>query len=113
MLMHRQFIYVPKTVEDMKADWYGDETANIYKWNLSQDEFQTLWDCGVFEYLNKKLNILIDEFEDEWIMYQYLYFYYEELIEELNKFRCSNEIKILISMIEKAIESRTYIIFCL
>ncbi|MDE7365568.1 MAG: hypothetical protein K2N27_11965 [Ruminococcus sp.] len=111
--MHRQFIYVLKTVEDMKADWYGDETANVYKWNLSKDEFQALWDCGVFEYLNKKFNVFIDTFEDEWIMYQYLYFDYDELIEKLNKFRCRNEIKMLISMIDKAIKSRTYIGFFL
>lgn len=111
--MHRQLIYVPKTVEDMKFDWFGDETADLYEWNLSDKEFQALWDCGVFEYLNKKCNALIDTFEDELIMYQYIYFEYDELIKELNKFRCGNEIKILISMIDKAIESRTYIGFFL
>lgn len=110
---HRQLIYVPKTVEDMKSDWFGDETADLYEWNLSDKEFQSLWDCGVFEYLNKKCYALIDTFEDEMIMYQYLYFVYDELIEKLNKFRCENEIKILIGMIDKAIKSRTYIGFFL
>ncbi|MDE6520583.1 MAG: hypothetical protein K2K91_09075 [Ruminococcus sp.] len=111
--MHRQFIYVPKTVEDMKSDYFGNETADLYEWSLSDGEFQSLWDCEVFEYLNKKFNVFIDTFEDEWIMYQYLYFEYEELIEELNKFRCRNEIKILINMIDKAIENRTYVGFFL
>lgn len=113
MLMHRQIIYVPKTAEDMKADWYGDEKVGVYEWRLSKDEFQALWDCGVFEYLNKKFDALIDTFEDELIMYQYLYFDYDELIERLNKFRCENEIKMLINMIDKAIESKTYIGFFL
>lgn len=111
--MHRQFIYVPKTAKDMKSDWFGDETADMYEWNLSYDEFNILWDCGVFEYLNKKFNALIDTFEDELIMYQYIYFEYDELIEGLKKFKCRNEIKILIGMIDKAIESRTYIGFFL
>lgn len=111
--MHRQFIYVPKTVRDMKRDWFGDETADLYEWNLSYDEFNILWSCGVFEYLNKKCYALIDTFEDELIMYQYLYFEYEELVKKLNNFKCRNEIKMLISMIDKAIESRTYIGFFL
>ena len=111
--MHERFIYVPKTAEDMKSGWFGDETADIYEWNLSDGEFQSLWNCEVFEYLNKKFNVLIDTFEDEWIMYQYLYFDYEELVEELNKFGCKTEIRMLIKMIEKAIESRTYIGFFL
>ncbi len=57
--MYRQFIYVPKTAEDMKSSWFGDETADFYEWNLSDGEFQSLWNCGVFEYLNKKFNVLI------------------------------------------------------
>ncbi len=111
--MHKQFIYVPKTVEDMKSDWFGDETADLYKWNLSDNEFQALWNCGVFEYLNKKLNVFIDTFEDELIMYQYFYFEHEELVEKLNKFECKNEVKMLIGMMDKAIENRTYIGFFL
>lgn len=111
--MRKRWIYVPKTAEDMKADWYGDETADIYEWRLSDYEFQTLWDDGVFEYLNEKFNALIDEFEEEWIMYQHIYFTHEELVEELNKFSCRNEVRMLIKMINKAIESRTYIGFIL
>ena len=97
----------------MKSDWFGDETADLYKWNLSDNEFQALWNCGVFEYLNKKLNVFIDTFEDELIMYQYFYFEHEELVEKLNKFECKNEVKMLIGMMDKAIENRTYIGFFL
>ena len=111
--MHKQFIYVPKTVEDMKRDYFGYENTSIYKWILSDDEFNNLWDCGVFVYLNKKFGVIIDTFEDEYILYQYLYFYYEELVERLNKFRCSNEIRIFIEMIDKAIENRTLLGFFL
>ncbi|MCM1132499.1 MAG: hypothetical protein NC340_03410 [Ruminococcus flavefaciens] len=109
--MHRRFIYVPKTAEDMKQDWYGDETADIYEWRLSDDEFQALWDCNVFEYLNVKFDVSIYEYEEELIMYQYLYCRYDELIDELNCFGCGNEIKKLIEMINRAIESKTYIEF--
>lgn len=109
----RHIIYVPKTADDMKSDWYGDETADIYEWYLSGSEFNALWDCGVFDYLNKKFGVIIDAFEDEWIVYQYLYLEYDMLVSELNKFRCRNEIKMLIKMIDMAVESRTYIGFCL
>lgn len=109
--MNRKIIYVPKTAEDMKADWYGDETADVYEWNLSDKEFQALWDCNVFEYLNAKFDVMIDDFEEEWILYQYLYFKYDEFIEEMNLFSCRNEIRTLIKMIDRAIESRTYIGF--
>ena len=109
----RHIIYVPKTAKDMKYDWFGDETADTYEWNLSDCEFNALWDCGVFEYLNEKLDAMIDAFEEEVIFYQKLYFYYEELIEELNKFNCRHEVKILIKMIHMTIKSRTYIGFFL
>lgn len=46
-------------------------------------------------------------------MYQYLYFDYEELIEELNRFKCRHEVKALIKMIDLTIKSRTYIGFFL
>lgn len=111
--MHRQFIYVPKTAEDMKSDYFGDENVELDKWILSDDEFNTLWDCGVFEYLSKKFDVIIDTYEDEYILYQYLYFEYENLVEELNKFRCRNEIRVLIEMIDKAIENRTLLGFFL
>ncbi|MDE6789215.1 MAG: hypothetical protein K2J47_07855 [Ruminococcus sp.] len=109
----RHIIYVPKTAEDMKSDWFGDETADTYEWNLSDDEFNALWDCGVFEYLNAKFDVMIDAFEEELILYQYLYFHYEELIEELNRFKCRHEVKILIKMINLTIKGRTYIGFFL
>lgn len=111
--MHRRFIYVPKTVKDMKLDWCDEKSADVYEWRLSKDEFQALWDCGVFDYLNKKFNVLIDEFEEEWIMYQFFYIDYERLVKELNKFSCRNEVRMLIEMINRAIESRTYVGFIL
>lgn len=111
--MHKQFIYVPKTAEDMKRDYFGYENIAFDEWILSSDEFNALWDCGVFEYLNKKFDVLIDTYEDECIFYQKLYFYYEEMIDELNKFKCINEIKMLFYMIDKAIENRTLLGFFL
>lgn len=111
--MYRRFIYVPKTAEDMKCDYFNGENTEWYRWVLSDDEFNNLWNCGVFSYLNEKFDVIIDAFEDEWIMYQYLYFEYDGLIEKFNKFGCINEIKILIEMIDMSIRSRTYIGFFL
>lgn len=111
--MYRRFIYVPKTIEDMKCDYFTGENIAWHRWVLSDDEFNNLWNCGVFSYLNEKFDVIIDAFEDEWIMYQYLYFEYDGLIEELNKFGCINEIKTLIEMIDMSIRSRTYIGFFL
>lgn len=112
-MFHRQFIYVPKTVEDMKRDYFGYENISFDEWLLYHNEFNALWDCGVFKYFSKKFDVFIDVYEDAWIFYQPLYFHYEELIEELKKFRCKNEIKTLIDMIDKAIESRTLLGFFL
>lgn len=111
--MYTRFIYVPKTAENIKKDFFGDESAELEKWILSDYEFSALWNNKVFKYLNEKFDVMIDSFEDDYILYQYLYFDYEELVEELNKFRCKNEIRMFIKMIDKAIENRTLIGFFL
>lgn len=111
--MSRRYIYVPKTIEDMKCDYFTGENIAWHRWMLSDDEFNVLWDCGVFEYLNEKFDVMIDAFEEEWIMYQYLYLEYDELIKELDKFMniCGREINKLIQLIDMTIECRTYIGF--
>lgn len=35
---------------------------------LSQQEFDSLWEAGVFQELNKIMNIIIDEYEDDSIV---------------------------------------------
>ncbi len=113
--MYKRYIYVPKTIEAMKNDYFTGENIAWHRWVLSDDEFDVLWNCGVFEYLNEKFDVIIDAFEEEWIMYQYLYLEYDELIAELKEFMnvCENEINNLIKLIDMAIECRTYIGFFL
>jgi len=102
--MHRRLIYVPKTPDDMKKDWFGDDTAEIYRWDLSEIEFQMLWDSGAFDYINKICNAMIGDFEEEYIFYQKLYFEYENISENLHFGKFSE-------MIDKAVECRTALIF--
>ncbi|MCM1007132.1 MAG: hypothetical protein NC485_04235 [Ruminococcus flavefaciens] len=115
----RKIIYVPQNAADMKSDWLGDENIEEYSWKLNDSEFRNLLSSGVFEYFNRlnkigkiKLNYCeLDEFEEDFICYQYLYFNYDEIIIELKKFSCNNEIVRLIELIDRAIECRTVIIF--
>lgn len=97
----------------MKKDFFGDENIASDKWILSDYEFSALWKFRVFKCLNEKFDAMIGEFEDAYILYQYLYFDYEGLVEDLNKFECRNEIRMLIYMIDKAIENRTLLGFFL
>ena len=112
-MLHTRFIYVPKTAKDMKKNFFGDENAELEKWVLSDYEFNALWNNKVLKCLNKKFDVMIDSFEEDYILYQHLYFDYEELVDDLNKFGCRNEIRMLIDMIDKAIENRTLIGFFL
>ncbi|MCM1132500.1 MAG: hypothetical protein NC340_03415 [Ruminococcus flavefaciens] len=106
--MHRRFIYVPKTVADMKADWYGKEVPDVYEWELSDDEWNALWDCEVFDFFNELFEEFINDREDR-IMYQYLCLEYNTIIESLEEYDCRSETEKLVEMIDRAIECRTYI----
>ena len=112
MEKHRHYIYVPKTIEAMYDQEYGKWQPNdLYLWELTDIEFNTLWQEGIVNLLNEYFNVSIDEFEEEEIFYQPLYFCKKELFEKLGKYRCYNELNKLKQMIEYAIDTRTLICF--
>ena len=104
----RRFLSVPMNLQSMYDAEHGiwnEQEHHI--WNLTEKTCDALWKCGVFDLLNRKFNLIIDDFEDEHILYQKLYFVKDELFEELDIFDCKCEIQYLKSMINFAIEHRT------
>ena len=108
----KHYIYVPKTIEAMYEQEYGKwQPSNHYVWELTETEFSVLWQDGIFDFLNRYFDVMIDEYEDEEIFYQRLYFCKEELFEELSKYKCYSEIEKLKQMVDYAIKTRTLICF--
>ena len=107
-MKHRRFLSVPMNLQAMYDAEHGiwnEQERHI--WNLTEKTYDALWKCGVFGLLNRKFDLIIDDFEDEDIFYQKLLFVKDELFEELGAFDCKCEIETLKSMINIAIEHRT------
>ena len=105
---HRRYLSVPKDLQAMYNDWYGvwnEQEHHI--WNLTEEAFNALWKSGVFSLLYEKFDLIIDEYEDENIFYQKLFFIKDELFEKLDTFHCKSEIENLKAMINFAIEHKT------
>ena len=66
-------IIVPKNVESQKALEY-DRAADgqLLIWNLTEEEYNHLNSLKIFEIINNKCKVLIDEYEDEKISYEKL-----------------------------------------
>lgn len=112
MRKHLHYIFVPKTLEAMYEQEYGKwSPSDYYLWELAEDEFNGLWQDGIFDFLNMYFDVMIDEYEDEEIFYQRLYFCKEELFEKLSKYKCHSEINKLKQMVNYAIDTRTLICF--
>ena len=67
--MNRQrYITVPNDYEAMQALEYGTDKPNqVTEWKLLDKEFEQLYNLGVFELLNNECEIIIDDFESEWL----------------------------------------------
>ena len=67
--MDRQrFISVPKNIKSIEKYYYGEETKeDMIEWKLSESEFNSLFESGVFDLLNNYCESLIDDFESETI----------------------------------------------
>ena len=121
MNKYKQLIYVPKTMNDMFQDYYGNDNINSFNWYLSENEFNNLIKYGVLDYFNKMyyekklcFNFLgLEEYEDDYICYQYLFFFKDELYDKLSSFQCKTEIEKLKYMINMAIECKTILGFYL
>lgn len=87
---------------------YGHwDTTEHYIWYLSDEDISLLWKCGVFDLLNTKFDVMIDNYEDENIYYQRLFFHRDELFEQLSIVNCKKQINQLMEMIDKAIAAQT------
>lgn len=61
-----KIISVPVNLEAMnRLDYDICEESDLIEINLDNEDFRVLWETGVLDVLNKKLGIMIDDFEDE------------------------------------------------
>lgn len=112
-----RYISVPKDKKAMDDYDYGKESPqqNI-EWILNSNEFDILWNLGVFNELNCKCDIIIDDFEAEVITYDKLHIAAETIENILTNIK-TEEVKAyevilkLQKMILTAIEVKTLIAF--
>lgn len=61
-----KLISVPKTPDAMqRLDFDECKSEELLEVDLGQDEFDALWDSGIFAELNEKIGLLIDDYEEE------------------------------------------------
>lgn len=64
----RKIITVPKDELALKALEYDNANSDqLYEMSLSEVQFRSLWEIGIFDSINKIANANIDNFEDEQI----------------------------------------------
>lgn len=81
-------ICVPINKEAMnRLDTDSCIAGDLIEWQLTQIEFETLNDTGIFSLLNKELELFIDEYEDELIEIKKI----DIAIETIKKFQEKNE----------------------
>ncbi|WP_140918936.1 hypothetical protein [Limnobaculum xujianqingii] len=56
-------------------------TGDLIEFYLNDAQYRALWKSGVIEQINKTLNIMIDDFEDEKILGSERLLYAQQLIE--------------------------------
>ncbi len=62
------FLTIPINPQGIKdVEFMRGETPNTMEYVLPPDEFNRLWEAGVFVAINKKFNLLIDTYESETI----------------------------------------------
>lgn len=62
----QRFISVPENSKSMEKYYYGIESKeDMIEWILSENEFNSLFNSGIFDQLNSQCELLIDDFESE------------------------------------------------
>ncbi|WP_160137161.1 hypothetical protein [Chryseobacterium sp. c4a] len=102
-----KLIIVPKDKEaEIALDYDTATPEQVVELNLTDEEFEKLWEEGVFSLINEITNSNIDDFEDEHIT---------DLNDILNAYvelqKTSNGVADLIKMFELAITYKTSIHF--
>ena len=110
--MDRQrYISVPKNKEAMEAYDLGEERPEaMVEWKLTEDEFNILYNCGVFHQLNEECSVIIDDFESEVIDVKGLNTA-EVVTLKLKDCVNNKEIERLYDLILEAIKNQTLIAF--
>ena len=110
-LDRQRYITVPNDYEAMQALEYGNEEPNqVTEWKLLEEEFEQLYNLGIFELLNNECDIIIDDFESEWLENEAL----SKAIKILEKRYESNETEVITKLKELvclAIKSNTCVAF--
>jgi hypothetical protein len=66
-------IIVPKDEKAMEdLDYDIAEESQLITWNLTEEEYKKLVDSNIFELFNAQCDSLIDEYEDDKILYDKL-----------------------------------------
>lgn len=106
-------ITVPINQEAMEKLNYDtcekDELIELY---LDENQYKELWNSKVLEAFNEKINIMIDDFEDESIHnIEYLKLSRNIAIDFIKINPHNNSLKKLLELIDIAIENKTGIFF--
>ena len=107
---HTKFISVPKNIEAMYNSEYGEWNEDEhYIWYLNDYDVSALRET--FDLMNEMFKVLIDDYEDDDILYQKLFFQKDELLHKIKSYSQSEVHGKLIKMIDKAIDARTLLSF--
>ncbi|MBR3025451.1 MAG: hypothetical protein IKH71_13505 [Oscillospiraceae bacterium] len=107
----RRYISVPDNKKAMEAYDSGTEnTEDLISWILTESEFNSLWNSGVFDLLNKRCALLIDDFESELIDAEKLITAWN-VVNELKERSDNKELEHLYALILEAINRETVIAF--
>jgi len=102
-----KIIVVPKNSEAAHAlDYNQAQPDQLVEWILSAEEFDQLWNDGVFALLNTIANTLIDDFEYECISDLEVL---AEIVKELKK--STKQTQHIIELVELALAYKTSIHF--
>lgn len=114
MLIHKRQISVPKAKEGLIKLEYDTATDDeLLTWHVNDEEFDSLY--PVLININKQLNTLIDDYEDESITEQNKLLRLKSYLEELISNNQANEVIIqkLIALVKEAEERQTGVFFYL
>lgn len=60
-----RYISVPLNEQGIKDYNYGEESNNIKVFNIDETQFSTMEELGVFDEINNRCQLLIDDYESE------------------------------------------------
>ena len=60
-----RYISVPLNEQGIKDYNYGEESNNIKVFNIDETQFSTMEELGVFDKINNRCQLLIDDYESE------------------------------------------------